>query len=184
MTSQLLMMMDGVAALSAENIVTDTSFVESHTSTSASKINLDNTKDACEENSVECNLLINPDLFMSLLFMIAICPQCFQSLDIEHKLLQKKGLAHFFTINCTECDWNLNFRTSKESIVNRDQQKPVRKTFEVNARAIIAFREYGHGYSAIKSFCRIMNMPPPMSCLSFQNTKSDLHDAYVPTKKS
>ena len=53
------------------------------------------------------------------------------------------------------------------------------KRIDVNTRVIISFREMGKGHSAIQSFCKCMNMPPPMSHPSFVNTMSTLHVNYV-----
>ena len=52
---------------------------------------------------------------------------------------------------------------------------------EVNTRIIMAFREIGLGHEAVKTFCGMMNMPPPMNKKSYDITSSKLHDTYVQT---
>ena len=43
---------------------------------------------------------------------------------------------------------------------------------------LIAFRENGQGYTAMTTFCRCINMPPPMAQTTFDDLNSDLHNAY------
>ena len=40
----------------------------------------------------------------------------------------------------------------------------------------MAFRENGQGYAAMTTFCRCMNMPPPMAQTTFDDLNSDLHN--------
>ena len=66
-----------------------------------------------------------------------------------------------------ECHWK------KETFSSKKLATPIKqkgqKGFDVNTRAIIYiyFREMCKGHSAIQSFCKCMNMPPPMSHPSF-----------------
>lgn len=48
----------------------------------------------------DCNFIINSDLFMPLILMIAHCPDCAASVNIEHLIQQKMGLAQFFKLSC------------------------------------------------------------------------------------
>ena len=53
---------------------------------------------------------------------------------------------------------------------------------------IVAFREIGQGFSAIKTFCSFMSMPPTANT-AYDEIKSELHNAYVqiahkPTKEA
>ena len=43
-----------------------------------------------------------------------------------------------------------------------------RKGFDVNVRIVIAFREIGRGYTSIKKFCGIMNIPTPMTKFAYE----------------
>ena len=61
-----------------------------------------------------CNFIIDSDLFIPLVTMIGICPECVAAVNIQHMIAQKMGLAQFFAISCTECDWHINFCSSKE----------------------------------------------------------------------
>jgi len=92
-----------------------------------------------------------------------------------------KKEGHLFPINCVDCPWSLNFSTSK--VIEQKEVQVGRKMKEVNIQTVLAFREIGHGYTGIQSFCRILNMPPPMTKTNFYNLNSKLHLAYLKTSR-
>ena len=92
----------------------------------------------------------------------------------------KKGLAHFFMAechcSCTKlCEW---YTTTCTSPTVQSKQCGV-KPYEVNLRAMIAFREIGRGYQSILEFCKLMNMPPPMDRKSYCRSFTRLYQSYV-----
>ena len=126
----------------------------------------------------EWNFIINSELFLSLINMTGRCPACIVSINIEHFISEKMGLAQFFNIYCNDCDWNQKFYSSKEC--SKDSNSSGRNSLNLNKRALIAFCENGQGYAEM-TFCRCINMPPPMAQTTFDNLNSDLHNAYVQT---
>ena len=44
----------------------------------------------------------------------------------------------------------------------KSNHSPIRKSYEVNKRTLVTFREYGLGFNGIKTFCCFMNIPEPM----------------------
>ena len=54
-----------------------------------------------------------------------------------------------------------------------------RSRFDVNIRSVIAFREIGKGLTSIETFCFHMNMPPPMSRLTYAEIVNTVHPIYV-----
>ena len=78
-----------------------------------------------------------------------------------------------------ECNRASN--ASKEC--NRASNASRRSSYEVNKRVLIAFRENGQGYSPLKTFCRCINMPPPMTQTTFDDLNCNLHNAYVQTSQ-
>ena len=46
---------------------------------------------------------------------------------------------------------------------------------------LMLIAENGLGYAGLKTFCHCMNMPPPMSQTSFDDTNCSVHNAYVDT---
>ena len=57
-------------------------------------------------------------------------------------------LAQFFAISCTGYDWRINFCSSKE--VTKSNNSQGRKSYEVNRRTLVAFRENGLGFNGKK----------------------------------
>ena len=57
-----------------------------------------------------------------------------------------------------------------------------RSRYDVNIRSIIAFREIGRGLSHIETFHRIMNMSPPYSHSTFDDTVKDVLPHYIATR--
>ena len=127
----------------------------------------------------DCNFIINSDLFMSLMLIIVQCPNCAACINIEHLIQEKMGLAQFFRLSCVECKLYIKFCTSKECY--RVEPTSGRKEFEINRRTIVTFRENGHCYAGMKTFCHWMNMPPPMVETTVGNINGCIHNAYVET---
>ena len=111
--------------------------------------------------------------------MIGRCPECAAEANIQHMIAQKMGLAQFFVISFTECDWRINFCSSKE--VTKSNNSQGRKSYEVNRRTLAAFRENVLGFNGIKTFCCLTNMPEPMAQTTHDEINSELHNAYVGT---
>jgi hypothetical protein len=169
-------------ALNANTSVVDTTVNNEpiqNKSASGKKLNVSFSESDPPIATPGCNFFINSDLFMSLINIVGRCPVCVAAIDIEHLLSNKMGLAQFFNISCTECNWKITFCSSKECSIL--QSISGRKSFEINLQAITAFREIGRGFSAIKTFCSCMNMPSPMAKTTFIEINSDLHNAYVQT---
>lgn len=160
--------------------------------TSASALKLNSTLDSAvsnledglvnnEECGVgECNFIMNSDIFLSTMMMIGRCPDCLASISVRHLFSKKQGFAQFFLLDCNECSWTNEMCNSKEILSN----KPGVNAYEFNTRSIIAFREIGRGYEAIKTFSTILNMPPPMTKTAYKKTLAAMHIAYIKTSNS
>ena len=156
-------------------------------SASAQKLNfsLKSTDDSAPPFTVspatvpECSFTSNSELFSSLITMISRWFACIGSINIEHMISEKMGLTQFFDIYCNDSDWNQRLCSSKEC--RRDSNSSGRNSFGLTKRAPIAFCENDQGYAAMTTFCRCMNMSPPMAQTTFDNLISDLHNAYVQT---
>ena len=116
---------------------------------------------------------------MSLILMLARCPDCAAAVNVTHLLKEKMGLAQFFDIRCVDCSWTTIFCSSKQC--DKLEPRGGRASMDVNRRMVVSFRENGLGYTVIKTFCRCMNMPPPMTQTSFDDTSCAVHNAYVET---
>ena len=68
----------------------------------------------------DCNVIMNSNLFSSLLKTIGRCPECYSLFNIVHDINKKEGLSHTFLTSCQDCTWIMNFVTSK-SIENKNE---------------------------------------------------------------
>ena len=71
--------------------------------------------------------------------MIGRYPECVAAVNIQHMIAQKTGLAQFFAISCTECDWCINFHSSKE--VTKSSNSQGRESYEESRITLVAFKE-------------------------------------------
>ena len=106
------------------------------------------------------------------------CMQCGSSIIIEHNVDDKIGLCYFFTIKCNhhECPWTEKVATSNFIYKHIGSGKV---PYDVNLRTVVAFREIGRGQTAIDTFCGFMNMPPPMTSKTSQETMEYVYPSYI-----
>ena len=125
----------------------------------------------------ECNVFMNTTLLVDFINKLSKCPECGNNINIVHEVHKKKGLAHFFSVTCNSeiCDWSDILSSSKT--VNSNLRGS--KSYEINLRTCIAFREIGRGYKSISSFCKLMNTPPPMDSKSYRKSFTTLYRAYT-----
>ena len=73
-----------------------------------------------------------------------------------------------------EYDWTKSFWTSKKIEKNIDGCKTRGKSgFDVNTCSVIAMREIGKGYTALKTLCGYMNISPPMTSKTFSDIQGN-----------
>ena len=113
----------------------------------------------------ESTIFFNIELLIQMLCDVARCPNCLEKLEVEHLSTQEQGLAHFFQLKCKSCEWYKKYCSSQITRCN----------YEINLAIIIAFREMGLGYEAMKSFLDMMNMPPPKNLNAFVKSPKKLH---------
>ena len=127
----------------------------------------------------ECNIIINTGILLNFLEKLVVkCPECGCNVVITHENKMKYGLTHFFKAechcDCTKlCEWASTMPTSHNVNTRQRGVKP----YEINMRAMIAFREIGRDYKSIQEFCKLMNMPPPMDRKVYRKSFSRLYRA-------
>ena len=84
----------------------------------------------------------------------------------------KKGLAQKLTVSCEDCNWS--YSTYLSTSIKTEQS-----SYDVNVQSIIAFREIGRGLSHIETFNQIMNMPPPYTHSTYDETVKDVLPWYI-----
>ena len=145
-------------------------------STCFKKLKLDEKDDNMNERQnlpvklffIWCYLLIDTRIFQEIIDLIGSCPECSSKVRFVHDVESKRGLSHLLNLSCLCCDWTKIFWTSSEVEKPKDaRENRGRSGFDINTRIIIAFREIGKGFTALKSFCGFMNIPPPMTQKSF-----------------
>ena len=83
---------------------------------------------------------------------------------------------HLFVDPGSTCEWKNSFFSSKQcSRVNNN--KKGHQIFEVNACAIISFREIGRGYNAMENFARCMNIYT-LAKTPFKNLNAAIAESY------
>ena len=113
--------------------------VQLPTSTSAKKLKTSSETETSCGIAYGCNFIIDSDLFIPLVTMIGRYPECVAAVNIQHMIVQKTGLAQFFAISCTECDWCINFHSSKE--VTKSSNSQGRESYEESRITLVAFKE-------------------------------------------
>ena len=137
------------------------------------KPNYSNTFDSGKDNYF---VFINFSILKELIAKTA-CNNCFQPLLLTDVDPSRKGFAHLFQLKCEHCDYVKRFNSSNKSINAKFDAVTANSPYDVNIRAIIAFREVGCGYGAIKTFSSCMNL----KCISengFQKLNKTIMVAY------
>ena len=87
---------------------------------------------------------------------VSSCPECKKKVTLFDKLSSRMGFAHKLELCCENCDWKYETFTSDTCTppihTDRDvsgKRKQGRKSFEVNVRTVLSFREIGRGHEHI-----------------------------------
>ena len=120
---------------------------------------------------------INFKILQSVFTLLA-CRQCGGTeVGLKHLCKERQGYSLKFMVYCAECHWEHCFFSSpKFDFPGRDKRG--KGTFEINIRAVMAFRELGKGHEAMKTFNAVMNMCPPISTRTYIDINDKIHDIY------
>ena len=131
-----------------------------------------------EDNPIEDNnffRFINFSVLTEIVDLIGKCPACKDNhIAVISVAKERMGFATKLKLFCTSCFWEKFFFTSEECFY---EKKRGRNYYEVNVRAVTAFREIGRGHQAILNFSRCMNMEG-LSKPAYDNINDELHYAY------
>ena len=143
---------------------------------SSKKIRLDEGLIEDVPTSDESFIVVNMTFLQQLVSLFGASPSCTKSsLEVENQLGFKMGFCYKIKIFCKLCHWSEDLLTSKVI----EQGTPGQKPYEVNLRMLIAFREIGQGLGSMQTFCRCLNMPPPMSKSAYNKTVANLWDRFT-----
>lgn len=133
----------------------DTVSPRPNSSSSASSRKLTNSKlpNITDYEDSDVNIVVNLQLVSNLLKSNTKCKYCDKSDCVELQLDDtfRNGLESKIIILCTACEASKTTMTSKI----------IRNLYEVNVRFAYALRSIGKGVRAAKTFCAVMNLPPP-----------------------
>ena len=108
------------------------------------------------------------DLFcLQQLFSLLQCKECSSvgSIQIIQNEEKRRGFALCFLLHCTMCGWKSEDHYSS---------KKCGQCYEVNRRAVYAYRQIGCGHAEATKFSYLMNMPPPPTTNAYQQHVSKL----------
>ena len=125
---------------------------------SEKKIKLDDYSDLANiEHDDDFFVMMNFSIMKNMFAPLLNCPTCqADNMTILNERDKRMGFAHSLKIRCSSCAWSKTFFSSKECAKERKVQG--RNIYEVNARAVIGFREIGCGLSALQTFSKCMNL--------------------------
>ncbi len=117
---------------------------------------------------------------LNLIFKCLPCPTCFQTHVLDVHLAEKEhcGFAVKITVVCTQCEHEILNMFSCQRI---DGSSSSRQPFDVNLRAVLAFRGIGSGFSLMNDWCGIMNFPNCLAHKSYSSNQSKLREASMET---
>lgn len=151
--------------------------LEEQPSTSAKKLKLSDSfvNSSTPQNGEERDgFVIISMAYLREVVSFGICPDCKASLTIRNLIERKMGFSYLMILSCQECKWKQEKRTS-EALIN---STPGQKSFEINARMVMGFREFGKGLASMQTFCRVVNMPPPMSKPAYNKVVKRIQPCY------
>ena len=121
-------------------------------------------------------MILNADIriLLNLLQLVGRYPDCSNNIDNTVDFLSKKDFAQKVIMSCKDCGWSY----STYLLISLKTEESSR--YDVSGvLSIIAFREIGRGLSNIETFNRIMNMPPPYTHSTYDDTVKDVLPGYV-----
>ena len=90
-----------------------------------------------------------------------LCPLCkLPGLELELQQGKSKGFAMKFAMSCENCSELIDENYLCQRVGGTQSTKV---PFEINSRAAQAFKEIGCGFSSMKKWCGVMNMPCSMT---------------------
>ena len=157
-------------------------------SASSKKLRLDKCRTPDDVDN-DFNFIMNFPILANIIKLLRCPNNCeVETLSLTCDSTKKFGLSLSFGVWCDSCEWETEFCSShtyshKNEVVDVPELTPQRersgrKPFDINTRAVIAFREMGKGLTAIEKFCGIMNMKPPMVKSTYNDIIQTLMDVY------
>ena len=111
--------------------------------------------------------LVDISCLHRLLSSISVCRQCLEGeLAIEDE--RREGLASSVFLRCQMCGASSGWC---------DLLPRAGRFYQVNRRSVLAMRVIGRGHTALKKFCGIMDLPPPVAWPAFNGHQKAIAQA-------
>ena len=103
------------------------------------------------------NFIMNFAVLKAFVCPLLSCPECnSRNVELSDELYLRMGYAHKLRLNCHDCPYNVDSFTSPEC--GKSESIQGRRKFEINVRAVVAFREVGKGHESMINISRCLNM--------------------------
>ena len=154
-------------------------------STSAKKLNFFGIDLETETNNIEENehesdafFFIQKSVLQKMVSCL-VCPNCFSNTVVYNSDTERSnGLCVKGSLLCQCCG---DFLFQDYLCERVGGASSTRVPFELNLRAVLAFRGIGCGHAAMREWCSIMNMPSTLSKDSYNEITKKLLEASVST---
>ena len=138
----------------------------------------DNPKTSSNMDTTSMYMMTDIKIFINLLQLVGQCRECPNAITTTVDFSSKKWLAQKVVPSCkdtTGCAWT--YSTYRSTMMKNDEQS----RYDVNIRSIIAFGGIRRGLSHIETFHHIMNMSPPCSHYTYDDTMKVILPHYIAT---
>ena len=129
--------------------------------------------DDCLHDSSDCFFLVQKSCLQSLVEKFH-CPNCQTVGHMKFNIMEGnfQGFAPKSEIHCSICN-TFHMEHFMSSRLGDSKKAP----FEVNIRAVLAFRSIGCGFSSIRDWCSTMNLPNCISREAYSNSHHKIGEA-------
>ena len=130
----------------------------------------------CEDQSEAGYRIIDLDLLKSQVRLDLVCRQCHSTSELVEE--KRSGLGSMFRFQCTnkKCSVAKPFFSDQPI---KAKEKCGLLNHSMNRRIALAMRYIGCGLTALRIFCGIMNLPPPVAKSSYDKIKTCINEATV-----
>ena len=130
------------------------------------------SKPPVRDESPDCYFIIQFACLSMLLKSLA-CPLCLKSNVLEALLIDKEhcGFSYKIKVQCTDCGKEILSMFLCQRVGSATSS---RTPFDINLRAVLAFRGIGCGFSSMKDWCGTMNFPNSFAYGTFSSHQNKL----------
>ena len=142
----------------------------------------ESTVEGRTDNPDNYNLIVNFGVLKSFVSAFLSCPKCdSKNVELCDELSLCMGYAHKLRLICQDCPHKIETFTSSEC--EKTESKQGRRKFEINVRAVTAFREVGKGHESMTNVSRCLHMFSIVDT-TYRALNDSLYQAYLEAANS